>query len=383
MKGKNQKSALVKSVIAGVIASIMVFSFGCKKKEEKKEEPKEIKIGAILPLTGDAGVYGQAIKKGMDLALEEVMKQASKTKLSLTYEDDQGNGASSVSAVNKLISTDKVRLIIGGAMSSTAEPIIPITEKEKILLLSPTATKSTLTNNTKYFFRLWPSDNYDGQVMSDAAYTKLGLRKVAILFVDVAYGQGIAEVFKREFEKLGGSIVSYESYAQGATDMRTQLLKIRDQKPEAIYIPGYVKEVSILLKQAREMGLKTRFLGVNSLNDPALLELAGQAAEGAIFTYPMYDKGSNDGMIQKFVQSFKTKYGTEPDVFAAQGYDSLHVLVRAIEISGGSSVDQIRNGFFLIKDYEGPGGKVIFEPNGDVTKPLRLMTIINGKFTDY
>ncbi|MEW6054290.1 MAG: penicillin-binding protein activator [Nitrospirota bacterium] len=365
-------------IISIIITSAMFFSFGCTKKEEK-----EIKIGAILPLTGDAGVYGQAIKKGMDLALEEIMKQVRMTKLHVIYEDDQGNPATSVSALNKLTSTDKVRIIIGGAMSSTAEPIIPITEKEKIILLSPTATKATLTNNTKYFFRLWPSDNYDGQVMANVAYKNLGLRRVAILFVDAAYGQGIADVFKREFEKLGGSIVGYESYAQGATDLRSQLVKIRGTRPEAVYIPGYVKEVSILLRQARELGFKTRFLGVNSLNDPALLELAGQGAEGAVFTYPTYDKSSSDRVIQEFVQAFKSKYGTEPDVFAAQGYDSLHVLVRAIELGGGSSVDQIRNGFFMVKDYEGPGGKVTFEHNGDVVKPLRLLTVHDGRFVDF
>lgn len=379
MKKIDSKFSSNLAIITLIIISAIIFSFGCV----KKEEPKEIKIGAILPLTGDASVYGQAIKKGMDLALEEIINQGSETKLSITYEDDQGNPAASVSALNKLISSDKVRIIIGGAMSSTAEPIIPITERKKIILLSPTATKASLTNNTKYFFRLWPSDNYDGQVMAVVAYKDLGLRRVAILFVDVAYGQGIAEVFKREFEKLGGSIVGYESYSQGATDLRTQLVKTRDTEPEAVYIPGYVKEVSILFRQARELDFKSRFLGVNSLNDPALLELAGHAANGAVFTYPTYDKSSSDGVIQKFVQAFTAKYGTKPDVFAAQGYDSLYVLVKAIEMGTGLSADQIRNGFFLIKNYEGPGGRVNFEQNGDVTKPLRLLTISDGRFVEF
>ena len=376
MNNRIRKLSVTFILLASI--TLLIFStFGCTKKEVDTVE-----VGVILPLTGDAGVYGQAIKKGIDLAIEEVSKEG-QMKLSLIYEDDEGKPSVSVSSVNKLLNINKVSIIIGGAMSSTAEPIIPIIEKEKIILVSPTATKASLTNNTKYFFRLWPSDNYDGQVMATVAHNDLGLKNIAILFVNVSYGQGIADVFKREFEKIGGAIVAYEGYSQGDTDFRTQIEKIKAANPEAVYIPGYVKEVSNILKQANELGFKTRFLGVNSLYDPALLELAGKAAEGAVFTYSTYDKDGTDATIKKFVTSFTDKYGNKPDVFAAQGYDSMHVIAKAIALGGGYSSEKIRKGLLLIKDYEGPGGKVIFKPNGDVAKPLRLLTVRNGKFVDF
>jgi len=374
---KMHKKIWISSAIAiALIVSLVVFW------TSRNQKTGAIVIGSSLPLTGDAGVYGQAIKKGMELAAEE-LAQAGNIIFHIKYEDDQGKPSASVSAINKLINVDKVSIIIGGAMSSTAEPVIPITEKSKVILVSPTATKASLTDNTRYFFRLWPSDNYDGQIMAEIAYNKLHLRKVAVLYVNVAYGQGITKVFEREFKKLGGKITVSESYLQGATDFRAQIEKIRASKPDAVYIPGYVREISNLLKQARELAFQPLFLGVNSLYDPKLLETAGEAAEGAIFTYPIYDSDSTKSIIATFVASFKKKYGRKPDVFAAQGYDSVRVVAKAIKVGGGTTAEQVRNGLLSMKEYKGPGGAVIFEPNGDVRKPLRLLTIRDGQFVPF
>ncbi|MGH9194521.1 MAG: ABC transporter substrate-binding protein, partial [Acidimicrobiia bacterium] len=231
-------------------------------------------VGVVLPLTGDAAVYGQAIKDGIELAAAHE-RVAGSTRITLIYEDDQGVPRQAISAVRRLIDVEHVPAIIGGAMSSTAEPIIPVSDQAHVVLLSPTATKPGLPEMSPYFFRLWPSDDYDGKVMAQASYNDLGLRRVAILYINVAYGVGITEVFTREFRALGGTIVSSEGYRQGATDFRTLLTRIASQKPDAIYLPGYVAEIGNILRQARELNIQTRFIGVNSLYDPQLIEVAG------------------------------------------------------------------------------------------------------------
>ncbi|SRR6266436_764737 len=368
-------------VVVAVLVVVVGVCFALRRKHRTEES--SVRVGVALPLTGDAAVYGKALRNGIELALSE--ENGKEPKLSLTYEDDQGQGAQAVSAARKLIDVEKVPVIIGGAMSATAEAIIPICDSSKTVLLSPTATKPSLPHKDGYFLRLWPSDNYDGKIMAETAYKKLGLRRISILYVNVAYGVGITDVFEREFQNLGGTIVSKEGYAQGATDFRTSLTKIKASNPEAIYLPGYVAEVTQILKQAKELGLKTRFLGVNSLYDPKLMEIAGAAAEGAVFTYPTFDTKADDQVVQRFVSAYKAKYGSEPDAFAAQGYDSLRVLRAALDKSHLSPVtgSSILQALHSLGQFEGPSGKFAFDEQGDVEKPLRLLTVRDGKFVPF
>jgi len=348
-------------------------------------QPKgEIKIGTVFPLTGDAAVYGESLKNGIELAKEEInAKGGIKGRMiNVIYEDDVNVPSTGVSAFRKLVETQNVPVIIGGAGSSVALALAPIANEEKVVLLSPTATAPALTQAGKYFFRTWPSDNYDGGYMAKFAFEKLGLRKVSILYVNNDYGLGIANVFKDDFTKLGGEILNSESYELGATDVRAQLTKIKAQNPEAIYLPGYFKEFSVILRQIRELGIKSKILSVNSFYDPKLLEIAGDAAEGAIFTYPTYDPTSTEPIIKEFVEAYKAKYGKEPDAFAVQGYDALKIIAYAIE-QEGYSADDIQKGLAQIKDFPAVGGRTTFDENGDVIKPLRILSVENGEFVPF
>lgn len=177
-------------------------------------------------------------------------------------------------------------------------------------------------------------------------------------------------------------MVASEAYAQGATDFRAQLTKIKALSPDALYLPGYYKELAGILKQARQLGLKTKFLSVNSFYDPKLLQIAGDSAEGAIFTYPMYDPKSKDAVTRKFVDAFKKKYGKEPDIFAVQGYDALNLVALAVA-KGDFTSDNIRQALSEVKNYPSMGGTITFDKNGDVIKPLRLLTVRQGKFESF
>lgn len=377
------KKAWIGITIALVVALIAVLWF-VKSPTDQAQNGATVRVGVILPLTGDAGVYGKALQNGIELARGEVPSN-SYPRVSLVYEDDQGQATQAVSAVRKLINVEKVSAIIGGAMSSTAEAIIPICEQKQVVLISPTATKSSLSRMGRFFFRLWSPDDYDGKIMAETAYYKLGLRRVSILYINIAYGASITKVFEREFQKLGGTVISREGYNQGEKDFRTYLTKIRIANPEALYLPGYVAEVTQILKQAKEIGVKVKFLGVNSLYDPKLIEIAGEAAEGAVFTYPMFDPDSTDPSIERFVESYKAKYGSKPDVFAAQGYDSFRVLKKALNELDESKITgpMIHEALHSLGPYEGPGGNFTFDERGDVQKPLRLLTVRNGRFVGF
>ena len=149
------KRTLCWMLILGIVISLGMLS--CTKKE------KEIKIGAILPLTGDIAVYGQKMKNGIDLAVKHINSKGGidGKQIKVLYEDDQGEPKASVAAVQKLITIEKIPVIIGGAISATALPTVPIADKKKVVLFSPAATTPKLSGMSRYFFRNWPADIYD------------------------------------------------------------------------------------------------------------------------------------------------------------------------------------------------------------------------------
>lgn len=235
----------LKSIIYGLIAILLIitaFSLGCAKKE------KEIKIGAILPLTGDAAKYGESAKRAIDLAVEEINSTGGikGSKIKVIYEDDQALPEKGVSAIQKLITVDKVHVVIGAMPSSVTLAMAPIAEKNKVVLFSPASSNPKITEAGDYIFRNDVSDIFEGGKMADETWQRLKFRKAAVLYINNDYGVGIKDVFVYRFTVLGGEIVATENFEQGTTDFRTQLTKIKQGNPEAVYIVGYKEQIQIL-----------------------------------------------------------------------------------------------------------------------------------------
>jgi branched-chain amino acid transport system substrate-binding protein len=226
MKRIGLKSATFIVVIAIFVASIVVFS-GCEKKE------KEIKIGAILPLTGSAAPYGQNAQRGILLALDEINAKGGikGIKVEVIFEDSKTDPKEAVTALQKLEQVNKIRYIIGDINSAGVLAMAPIAEHDHILLLSPGASNPKISDAGEYIFRNWHSDALEGEVDADFAHNRLHWKKIAVLYVNASYGEGLAQVFRDKFKQLGGEIVAFEAYSQDATDMRTQINKIMSISP--------------------------------------------------------------------------------------------------------------------------------------------------------
>ncbi|KAF0221909.1 MAG: Extracellular ligand-binding [Geobacteraceae bacterium] len=342
-----------------------------------------IKIGAVLPLTGDGAVYGLKEKEGIDLAVHEKNNSGGVKgrKIEIIYEDSKGEPASAVSATQKLIAQDKVNVIIGDAFSSPTLAMVPIIDKSKVLLMSPTASSPKLTNSSKYFFRVWPSDIAEGSVAAEVAVKRLKLKRTAILHGNNDYSIGLRDVFKSAVIKYGKEVPVVESYNEGDTDFRTQLLKIKSNNPDGIYLAGYAKEFAKILVQAKELNIKTKFISCGTFHEPEVLKIAGNAAEGVVFVQPFFDKDSNDKNIVKFVKSYEAKFKSEAGVYAAHGYDAALVVLSAMQ--GGLSSDDVRKSLIKLKNLQGATGKITFEKGGDVIKQFRIMTVTNNTFAEY
>jgi len=366
------------SVVVIVALAIVLFI------TQTKKEPEVIKIGAILPLTGELASHGEDAKKGIDLAVEIINEQGGvrSHKVFVTYEDDRMQPKEGVSAFLKLVTTYKVQVVLGGIGSSVALAIAPIAQENNVVFLSPTASHSRLPLVGNYIFRIWSSDIFEGKKMSENAYNKLNLKKIAILFVNNDFGQGISEIFTGEFERLGGVVVSKDSYEQGDTDFRAHLHRIKELKPDAVYLPGYYQEVAKILKQAKELNINSQFLSTTPVENPKLLELAGNSAEGLIYTRPSFDPKNPSENYIKFVNLYRSKYHIDPGVAAAYSYDAINIILQSIE-QGGFRSSEIRDAIAQIKDYPGVTGKISFDDNGDVIREFVLFTIRNGKFVRY
>ena len=348
---------------------INLFNFGCARRE------KEIKIGAILPLTGDLAKFGISFKNGIELAFSENLVDR---KVKVLYEDDQGKPEIAVSAFRKLINFHKVPVIIGGVISSTAIAIAPIADNNKVVLLSPTATAPELTK-FKFFFRVQPSDFFEGKIMANFAITKLNRPNIAVVYVNNDWGKGLADIFISEYKRAGGNVVLIEYFERGTTDFRSTISKIKSKNPQFVYLLGYLNELLNFLRQASELGLRARFLSAYSFYDPEILKkVPFNIIEGSYVSVPIYDPNSPEDVVKKFVQKYKKKFGQIPDMFAAHSYDCAMLVQQAIQ-NGNTDGRAIAKYFRQMGEFRGVTGKMKFV-DGDVIKPYRIFIVKNGQF---
>lgn len=356
---------------------ILLSPLACSKKQP---ESKEMKIGAILPLTGDIAAYGENCKNGIDLAVDEINSGGGLDgkKVRVVYEDSQGLPQIGVAAIQKLINKDTVSTIIGDVTSGVTLSIAPIANKNKVVILSPGASSPKVTEAGDYIFRNWQSDSLEAEVMAKYALEK-GYGDIAIMYINNDFGKALDETFSKIFVSKGGKILINEAFEQNEKDFRTHLLKIKIFNPQAIYLLSYPQETPLILQQAKELGLNAQFLGVAAFEDGSLIKIAGKLADGVVYTFAI-PPSDEDPTVANFKKNYYSKYSKGPGLTSDTGYDAIKMIVLTIKLGGGFSGDDIKEGLYKIKDFHGASGIMSFDRNGDVVKPIGLKTVQDGKF---
>ena len=365
----------MKKIIALLIFSLFCLSCG-------KKEDDVIKIGVSLPLTGDAAVWGLSQKDGYELALNKINQEGGVNgkKIKLIYGDDKGLANEGVKILRKFIDIDKIKIITGVANSSVALAYIPIIHENKILFVSSGASSPKLTGSSKYFFRTWPSDIAEAIAMAKYAFNELKIKNVFILYINNDYGIGLSKPFSEEWTKLGSKIVGNESFEQSASDYKVQLSKIKNAKPDAIYLAGNPREMGRAIKQARELGIKKPFLSISTLNDPEVFSISGaKALEGIIITDASFDPTSDRIEIQSFMKDFKARFNKVPGILANTAYDALMIIYDGLKNVGDDS-DKLQDFLHMMHSYDGVSGEISFSSGGDVYRPIRIAKSENGRF---
>ncbi|MFO7171947.1 MAG: ABC transporter substrate-binding protein [Bacillota bacterium] len=345
-----------------------------------------IKIGVSAPLTGEIAALGQSTRNAVEMAAEEVNAAGGidvggkKLKVRMIIEDDQNSPEQTASVFQKLIHQDQVVAFIGSQSSKATNAGAPIANDAKVPAISPWATNPMVTEGKPYMFRACFIDPFQGYVAAKFAREHLKAQRAAVLY-DVAsdYNKGLAEVFRKEFEKMGGTITAYETYTTGDKDFSAQLTKIKATNPDVLFLPNYFNEVPLQVQQARKLGLNVTFLGGDGWDSPKLVELGGADMEGTYFTNH-YTPTADSPAVKEFVEKFKARYGQVPDAAAALTYDAARILFQAIERAGSLDRDQIRDAIAATEGFQGVTGTITYAGKNDPVKPAVVLKVEGGQF---
>ena len=339
-----------------------------------------VKIGIFEPVTGAMAVGGALCMEGYELAQEQKPTVLGK-KVELILIDNKSDKVESINVVSRLIEKEGVIAVLGSYGSSCSISGSEVAEKAEIPMLSASVNNPLLTDGKKYIFRCCFIDSFQGEVMARYTFENLGIKKSALLVeVDQSYSIGLAKSYQDTFIKLGGEIVADLKYNTGDQDFSTQLNQIINSGAEALFFPGYFADVALIAIQGRELGYTGRYLGGDTLHNPVLIELAGEAVEGLIASTFFAEDAPVIPELQKFITLFKEKYNEAPNAVSILTYDAYNLMLDAIERAGSFDPVAIKDALAATKEFPGAGGAITINEIGDAIKPAIVVKVVNGDF---
>jgi branched-chain amino acid transport system substrate-binding protein len=347
--------------------------------------PAEITIGAVETLTGDNAAYGLSIRSALELAVAEVNASGflGGTRLRLVVMDDKADKQEGISVFTRLINDEKVPVIIGPTLSSTAFAADPIAQKAGVPVLGTSNTAKGITDMGNFIFR--DSLPQAGVIPGTIAAVKEAYhpKKAALLFESTnEFSKSEADVFTAVLQQQGIQLVGSESYAKGDTDFRTQLGKLASRRPDILVLSSLVGEAIPVLQQAREIGITVPIVGGNGFNSPSVLANAKSAAEGLVVGSAWF-VDSPAPKSRTFVAAYRAKYGKDPDQFGAQAYDGLYLVARAIKDAGSADRTAIRDALARIRSQAGALGSFSFDDHRDPVHPSVTLVVKDGRFVVF
>jgi branched-chain amino acid transport system substrate-binding protein len=342
---------------------------------------QEIPIGVFASLSGSDQSYGFSTWIGFSTAFDEKNTAGGVLgkNLRLIPEDDKGKREGAKTAAEKLIHRDHVVALLGEFKSRLSSAAAEVAQANNVPMISHGATNPEVTKIGRYIFRICFTDVFQGQIL--ARFARLNdrtkFRRVVVLHETDPYSKDLAFSFKTEFERLKGEIV--ERGYQGAEDTLDALDMIKEERPDAVFVPLYYEQVAGIVQSARAQGLEVPFFGADGWDSAELLEMAGTQLEGSYYSshYSAADPYSED---TEFLNSFRTRNRKTPDAVAALAYDAAQVLIGAIERAGSLDRDRIRDAIATTKDVPGVTGKITLDPETrNASKPIVILQVKDGK----
>jgi len=348
-----------------------------------------ITFGVNYELTGDNPVVGESAEKGIDLAVDEINAAGGITIDGTAYTlaakklDNEFNAESSAVVAQTFADDKSICAMIGPNDSAMCLGCQSVVETEGLPTITPWATQVDITTAGDYFFRACFTDDFQGKILAQYAYTDENCKTAAVLYdMSNDYCVGIANIFKTSFEAAGGKVVEFQSYNANETDFTSQLTKILAVNPEIILLPNFYSDVATQASQAVALGYTGKFIGSDTWGDELLLKLDTEGNLNGSVWCGHYAKDMASDKALAFIDAFEKKYdGTLPNDIAALNYDSVYLLKTAIENAKSVDRDAIKDALSNIGTYEGVTGTMNFNGSHDPVKSAVMIKIVDGKFT--
>jgi branched-chain amino acid transport system substrate-binding protein len=344
---------------------------------EGQSEGGAIKIGVAGPHSGDLSPFGLPTINAVELVTEKINAEGGVLgrQVELIIEDDTCTPEVAVNTAAKLVS-DGVVAVIGHICSGATYSALPIYLESDIIAISPSATNPGL-REYENFFRTIGADDAQGPTQVDFVVDELGLTKIALLHDKGDYGKGLADYALAALEDRGMEPVLYEGITVGAVDYSAIINRVAADGAEVVLWGGYHPEASKLVDQMRSRGLDIVFMGADGIYGDAIIDLAGDAAEGVYASGPTLPSGA---LAEEYRELHVEEYGTEPGDFFMQAVSATLALYNAIEAAGSTDYDAVRAAL-MSETVNTPYGMMSFDENGDATGVgFSVYQVQNGEY---
>ena len=346
------------------------------------------KLGGTAPLTGGAAIYGNAVKNGAQIAVDEINAEGGAIQFELKYEDDQHDAEKAVNAYNALKDWG-MQLSLGSVTTKPCEATSVLNNEDRIFGLTPSASSEATTEGKDDMFQMCFTDPNQGSASAEYISEKKLGSKIAIIWKnDDVYSKGIHDTFTAKAGELGLEVVSDTTFADGNdTDFSVQLSDAQTKGADLVFLPMYYQPASMILAQAKNMGYDPAWFGVDGMD--GILTLDGfdtSLAEGVMLLTP-FNADSTDERTQNFVKKYQEQYGDIPNQFAADAYDCVYAYKQALEAAGATpdmdaaTLCDLMIQQFTSMTFDGlTGTGMTWGADGRVSKSPKGMVIKNGAY---
>jgi branched-chain amino acid transport system substrate-binding protein len=373
------KRNYLKPILGVALSAILLV--GCS--SDKNAESDGYTLGVALPLTGSSAEYGEQLKNGAELAVKLVNDAGGidGKQIKTVIKDDKSDPKEATTVASSFGADKSVLGVVGHFNSSATLAAAPNYNKNQLVTVAPASSSPNVTDAGEYIYRVITSDDFQAQYVNDWSAEE-GFKTAAVIYDQTDFGTGLKEVYTERAKDNGIEIVNTESYVAGQTkDFSTILTKVKQNNPDVIFIGGLANDAATITKQAKNAGVESVFIGVDSLYSETLVSLGGESVEGLLLP-GFYDPNSDREATQSFIDTYKETYGESPGAYAAYAFDAASVLIEAFK-EGATSRETVKEKLDGLKNFEGVTGTLTFDENGDVqTEPQKLI-VKEGKFVAY
>lgn len=364
-----------KKILPILLASCLMYLGACK----PKVDSNEIVVGAILPLSGNAAEQGDWVKKGMEVALDEVNKTPNGKKLKIIFEDSKGaDQQTAVSAYQFLRQIHSIPAVFSWG-SPVGMVLSPRVNQDKVIQIGVATSTPLYSSDNDYTFRTYPGAGMETDVLLEGIRRASATPKIALLYMLTDYGQGMRKSFLNSLAKEKLELQTEETFNVKDTDFKAQLLKIKSSGADTLLFFGYLNEGALILRQAKELGLKMNiFTGSSMFGGGDFLQLSKGASEGLFATGLKVSEES--GYPDKFTALFPDVISMPSLMCSSFAYEAVKVYYDAIQKCGSSEPDCIKNHLISLKNYKGALGTWSFDSKGDVDVKFSLFKVDGGEF---